>query len=114
MTTQFWNHIQPQLEEQVSSILNEASPAYSLLETLDGPTYWWQQEPFKRMKLWHEHADLTLLQWMNTVEALMGEDMADIFTDMLKERLRSAIEYCWAIRMKEMQEELEHEHKEVA
>lgn len=113
MTPQFWNHIQPQLNEIIANTLGDTQPADSLLRILDKP-YWWDAEPFNRMRVWDERNDLRFVEWLNAAESLVGKAYADIFEQELVARLKNTIEYQWELRMKEGQEKLNHELKEVA
>jgi len=113
MTPQFWKHIQPQLDEQIRDVLSECNPASDLLKTLND-TYWWDKAPFNKMRVWDERNDLTLIEWSNAVGSLMGDDMSDIFDELMKERLKATINHQWELRMQDLAEDYEAEMRNVA
>lgn len=114
MTPDFWKQIQPQLNEQISNVLGESMPAAELIAILMGRYYYWQQEPFKSMKLHFENVDLTFHQWFNACEALMGSAVSDAFEDTMRKRIADTIEHQHELWLKEGGEKLAHELKEVA
>lgn len=113
MTHDFWLTIRPQLEEIISSHLSEANPADSMIDTLKD-MQWWTKWPYSDMYLHHEHNDMRIKNWISAMESLMGEECRNLLIELLRNNIHSTIEYCWAIRMKELQEELEHEGREAA
>jgi len=113
MTPDFWNTIQPQLDEQIADVLGDTCHASDLLTIITKP-FWWQTAPFNKMKVEHEHNDSTFIQWLSSASSLVSESYADIFEDELRKRIADTIEAQWTNRMQDLADEYEAEMKEVA
>lgn len=112
MTPQFWNHIQPQLDEQIGAQLSECNPPESLLQPLTNPLYWWQASPYRDMKFHYDRADMDIVGWLCAAEIIEGSDK-EMNLGFI-ERIRDTIARQWAIRQSELAEEYEQERSEAA
>lgn len=100
-------HFQPQLDEFIADKLSWICPPESLLEPLDNIMYWWQDSQYKDIKLHYDHADMTLVAWMNAVEIITGSDTA--FNLDLIQQLRNTIERQWEIKVRDWAEDYKEE-----
>lgn len=99
MTPTFWNIIKPQLDELASVWIDKYGFVH-LMKVMSGQLYWWEQEPFASTKLEFENCNLSLVQWMNAVEAIMGRPLDDVFEETLKLRIKDTIEYQFELKVR--------------
>lgn len=81
--------------EQVRAYIDDTVSHYGIdypLDALNGKYHWYLCDPFVKPKFEHEHAELTLLGWMNATEALFGGRSGERCADYLSKCIGEYLE----------------------
>lgn len=100
-------YFQPQLDSIISELLSESCQPHCLLEPLNNTLYWWVQKPYTDMTLHYEHAEMSIVGWLNTIELITGSD--EQFNSDLIHMIQCTIERQWEIKLREWAEDARHE-----